>query len=422
MTRPNAAAAYVALVAAACGALLVAGALVRPVSEPDELTAAATPDLPQLGRYADRRMLERMAEYFSHAASLAEESVVLLAVSGQTGVVWQSGEIVTSARLGPFPATDRTVLDGDVVDLATSIAGPPKPYVLLQAPRGAIVISRSPARLYAHGAWLLALWRTADGELLHEPGNLFGFLERDCGSYRLTEVLTNFDLAGGQAGGGVFSLDGGLIAVVLDCAGEMIAAEASALELQVRSTAAGQDTFAMRYGMSLGLAGPEVLAALGGPPVGNVLVRETWWGHSAHRAGLEPGDLIFSIEGASVESVDELDTLLLPVSREHFDLGVWRAGRRSTVRLPARAATADIHAGLGFIRDREGLELSSVLGGSPASQAGARPGDRVLSVNQEPVRSIDELERAISEAPGGLLHLVLARSGRYWGALVRVDE
>jgi len=419
MTRPSPA--YIALLAAVCAALLLAGAFLRPESAPEDLAAAA-PELPQLGRFADRRMLEGIADYFSYAATLVEDTVVLLAVSGQSGVVWQVGEVVTSARRGPFPSTDRTALAGRAVDLTVTATGPPRPYVLLQVPREAVVSSRPPARLYPRGSWLLAVWRTADGDLLHEPGNLFGFLERDCGAYRLTEVLTNFNLAPRQAGGGIFSLDGGLIAVVLDCAGEMVAAEANALELQARREPAREDMFPERYGMRLGRAVPEETAALGGPGPDGLVVRETWWGYGAHRAGLVPGDLIVSFEGSPVTDMADLENLLLPVSREHFDLGVWRDGSQVDVQIPARPASAETHAGLGFVGDEGGLELGSVLGGSPAGRAGARPGDRVLTVNRRPVGSMAEFEQAFADAGGGMAHLVLARGGRYWGAMVRVDE
>ena len=419
MSRPSPA--YIALLAAICAALLLAGALLRPEPAPEDL-AAATPELPQLGRFADRRMVERIAEYFSYAATLVEDTVLLLAVSGQSGVVWQVGEVVTSARHGPFPSADRTAFAGRAVELPVTATGPPRPYVLLQAPREAVVSSRPPARLYPRGSWLLAVWRTMDGDLLHQPGNLFGFLDRDCGAYRMTEVLTNFDLTPRQAGGGIFSLDGGLIAVVVDCAGEMVAAEANALELQARHRQAREDMFPERYGMRLGRVAPEEAAALGGPGPEGLVVRETWWGYGAHRAGLVPGDLIVSFESSPVTDLSDLESLLLPVSREHFDLGVWRDGSRVDVRIPARPASADTHVGLGFVGDEGGLELGSVLGGSPAGLAGARPGDRVLSVNRRPVDSMAEFERACADAAGGMAHLVLARGGRYWGAMVRVDE
>ncbi len=345
---------YVAALTVVCALLLVVGFLVRPDEVAEDLATASTPELPQLGRFADRRMLDRIADHFSYAATLVEDSVVLLAASGQSGVVWRVGEVVTSARPGPFLAADRTALADRAVVLDVSKAGPPLPFVLLQAPRDASVIDRRPARLYPRGAWLLAVWRTLDGGLLHEPGNLFGFLERDCGSFGLTEVLTNFDFGPRQAGGGIFSLDGGLIAVILNCDGSLVAAEAGDLEPRARAALAADERIPSRYGMRVGQAAPDELAALGLPGPPRVVVRETWWGYGAHRAGLVPGDLILSIEGSPVAEIADLSDLLLPVSREHFDLEVWGAGGNGEIRLPARPATAEDQAGLGFVVTRPG--------------------------------------------------------------------
>ena len=98
---------YIAVLAVACLVILLVGFAVKPGVVPEEVVPASS-DLPQLARYADRRMVERIAGHFSYIATQVEESVVLLAGTGQSGVVWQAGEVVTSARLGPFPQRSRT--------------------------------------------------------------------------------------------------------------------------------------------------------------------------------------------------------------------------------------------------------------------------------------------------------------------------
>lgn len=410
---------YIAVLAVACLVILLVGFAVKPGVVPEEVVPASASDLPQLARYADRRMVERIAGHFSYIATQVEQSVVLLAGTGQSGVVWQAGEVVTSARLGPFPARDRTALDDREVELLTSVAAPHLPYVLLKAPLDAVVSGRRPVRLYPWGSWLLAVWRSSAGGLRYAPGNLFGVMERRCGEVEVLEVLTNLELGAAQAGAGIFSLEGGLVAVALDCAGTLIAVEVGALELQARSDAEAQDLLPQRYGMRLAVAEEDELEFF--RREGGVIVRETWWGHRAHEAGLRPGDVILAIDGAPVSTLEDVGSLVLPVSRELFDLRVWRARRTLRIPLQARPLAEAAVSTRGFVEPQDGLLLGPVMAGSLAASTGARPGDRLLMLNQKPALAFSDLEDAFRVA-GGQVHLVLERRGRMWGTLVRVDE
>ena len=410
---------YLAILALASLAILVVGALSRPRGQPETSPASVTAELLSLERISQRREVENIADFFSYVASQVEESVVLLSATRHSGVVWQAGEVVTSARLGPFPPRDRTALGSQEVELTTLAAAPDLPYVLLQAPLEATVSDRAPVRLYGRGSWLLAVWRSRDGSLRYSDGNLFGIITRRCGEIELDEVQTNLDLRAIQPGAGVFSLDGGLIAVVLDCAGTPIAAEATALELQARSTRTLEDQLIERYGMRAGQADETEQSYFGRDE--GVLIRELWWGYRAHQAGLMPGDFVLALDGAPVNSVEDLRPLLLPISREVHDLSVWRAKRRRTFGLLSRAATAAAASTHGFV-GKEGLPVESVIPGSLAERAGASPGDRLLAVNQETPESFRDLETALRLGKGDSAYLALERRGRIWGTLVQANE
>ncbi len=412
---------YIAVLAVACFLILLIGAFTRPRDQQGEVSpASVAAEILQFERLSQRRDVENIADYFAYLASLVEESVVLLSATGHSGVVWQGGEVVTSSRLGPFPGRERTALGSREVELTTTRSAPHLPYVLLDAPLDAAVTDRRPVRLYGRGAWLLAVWRSRAGGLRYASGNLFGVTDTRCGEVELAEVQTNLDLRSVQPGSGIFSLDGGLVAIVLDCSGHPIAAEAGALESRVHSELTFQDQLVERFGMRAEQASEPELRFFGRNA--GVLIKETWWGYRAHEAGLLPGDLILALDNSPVESLTDLHSLLLPISREVREVRIWRAKRRRTIRMLARAATEAGVSTRGFVGGTGGLPIRSVIPGSLAERVGASPGDRLLTVNQRPPESFDDLEAAFLEAEGRPVHVVLERRGRVWGRLVQTDE
>lgn len=411
---------HIAAFALASFLILVAGGLTIRLNRQIETPASVSPDRLQLESLTQRRSVENIADYFAQVASQVEGSVVLLSGTGHSGIVWQGGEVITSAGLGPFPSMDRTALGNREVELTTTLASPRLPFVLLEAPLDAAVSDRRPVRLYRNGAWLLGVWRSRAGGLRYTAGNLFGVTDGSCGDNRLPVVQTNLDLRSMQPGSGIFSLDGGLLAIVLDCSGNPIAAEARALEVRAYAEPTLLDQLAGRYGMAVGSASEAELRHFG--RAAGVLVQGTWWGYRAHEAGLMPGDLILALEDTSVESVDDLRGLVLPVSREVHELRIWRATRERTVRMLARAATEAGSTTGGFVGRDDGLPIESVIPGSLAEHVGARPGDRLLAVNQVPAGSFSDVEAAFAAAGGQPVHVVLERHGRSWGALVGPDE
>ncbi len=412
---------YIAVLALICVLILWVGAVIRPRGQQSEAASTSvTGDILLLERISQRRDVELIAEYFAYVAAQVEGSVVLLGASGHSGVIWQAGEVLTSARRGPFPSGDRTALGNREVELVTQLAGPHLPYVLLQAPMDAVVSSRAPVRLYARGSWLLAVWRSLDGGLRYSSGNRFGLTARQCGDVELFEVQTNLDFDSMPPGSGIFTLDGNLIAIALECGGGLIAVEVDALASRIRSEPTFEQRLMTRYGMRADQAGETELQFLGRPS--SVIVREVWWGYRAHQAGLLPGDLILAIDDAPVDELTDLEVLTLPVSREVHELQVWRARRRMRLQLLARAATEVAASTHGFVGEEGGLEIESVIHSSLAAQAGARQGDRLLAVNQRTPESFADLEDVFRRTGDEPMHLVLERRGRMWGVLVQANE
>lgn len=72
--------------------------------------------------------------------------------------------------------------------------------------------------------------------------------------------------------------------------------------------------------------------------------------------------------------------------------------------------TPDVASSLGLDRGTRGAVITEVLPGSPAAEAGLRPGDVIVEVDRKPVASSDDAVSAL-RAPQKSGHLLRVRSG-----------
>ena len=406
---------YIAILAISSAVILTVGTLMRPQPLQTEPATTRSPgEIVRLEQLTQRRSVEDYAEYFAHVAGLVEQSVLLLASSGQTGVIWDSRAVLTAARRGPFPVADKTALRGGELELTTAIAGPHLPYVLLSTAVDVIPRERVPSRFYSPGSWLVAVWRTPDGSMRYSEGHLLGGAAGDCNGLEVTEVITNFSREYLNPGAGLFDLDGNLVAVALTCDTETIAIDADALAVTIVPDDSLEARLTKRYGMRVDTATKAELAHF--ERNAGAMVREVWTGYGAHQAGLLPGDFILSIDGQDVEAVADLERLTLPVSTEMLELVVWRARRRLKLSLPARFMAAAMSSPHGFVGSEQGLPILRTDQGSLAERAGARAGDRLVAVNQAQPQSFADVDRAFARSNAGTVHLIFERYGRLWGA------
>ena len=94
------------------------------------------------------------------------------------------------------------------------------------------------------------------------------------------------------------------------------------------------------------------------------------------------------------------------------------AGPAMNLALPVFVFAATLAWGI----DRREAVVGNVEPGSPAAEAGMLPGDRVLSVQGEPIKWWDELEKRVRAQPGDRLSLDLEREGRRFDLQVEVEE
>jgi regulator of sigma E protease len=99
-------------------------------------------------------------------------------------------------------------------------------------------------------------------------------------------------------------------------------------------------------------------------------------------------------------------------------LVIFLAGPAMNLALPVVVVAVSLFVGV----PRPDHTVGTVEVGSPAEQSGIQPGDRVLTLDGEPVVFWDDFERAVRERPGATLKLALARGEERFERTLAVRE
>jgi regulator of sigma E protease len=141
-------------------------------------------------------------------------------------------------------------------------------------------------------------------------------------------------------------------------------------------------------------------------------------GSPAEKAGLKVGDRVLAIGGSQVHSFDELDKMVWLSADQELMLLIDRGGISMPIRVvPVEVERKDVldnNVKVGYIGASGPSALpkiESVEPGSPADKAGLKPGDRVIAIGDEPIRSFDELQKKVVRSPGQELSLAVDREG-----------
>ena len=174
------------------------------------------------------------------------------------------------------------------------------------------------------------------------------------------------------------------------------------------------------------LCGVQVLKfSIGfGPPIGFGRFRMSWTrgGTDYVVAWLPLGGFVKMLG----ENPDEIDSPEAEADPSHAlrSKPTWQkllvvfAGPAMNLALPVLIFAATLALGI----DRREAVVGNVEPGSPAAEAGLLPGDRLLSIQGEPIAWWDELEKQVRSQPGRRLDLDVEREGRRFDLQVEVEE
>lgn len=261
-------------------------------------------------------------------------------------------------------------------------------------------------------------------------------------------------------------------AVSIVCVSVAFAPRATAQTARPRLGTRVQVTVPSRIGVSIREVGPADVSGGKLPGEFGAYVTEITAGGPAEKSGIRAGDVIVEFDGERVRSAAELERLIreTPAGRA-VKVALVRAGKRMDVTVtteaspnvrdfpfelpqfrdrpleplrpyqmyPERPFTLPPRAEGGFVfpgpipltprlgigvqdltpqlaeyfRTKEGVLVSSVDGGSPASRAGLKAGDIITSIDGRAVGRADEVRGALrAKRPGDKVTLGILRDGK----------
>jgi len=269
-------------------------------------------------------------------------------------------------------------------------------------------------------------------------------------------LQTDASINPGNSGGPLIDMDGHVVgintAIVPNGQGIGFATPASLADKIIRDLKSGRKIQRGWLGVSMQELDEDTAKAVGLKEAKGVLVAQVLPGDPAEKAGLKAGDVILKLGGAAVDSPNALLSRIASLRPgEKVQLGVWRQGKLLDVSItlgerkpaytaeqqrgpkPQPAATLlglelrPVEGGeeaqsLGLAKP-QGLLVTDIRAGSPASQVDIQPGDVVLEANQQPVNSAEQLKSVIAGSrQKGLVMLLLKRQGRNLLRAIALDK
>ena len=230
-------------------------------------------------------------------------------------------------------------------------------------------------------------------------------------------IQTDVAVNPGNSGGPLFDLDGNVVGInsqIYSASGGYMGLSFAipidvAMQVKDQLQKTGHVTRG-RIGVAVQSVNQSLAQSFGLPKPEGALVSSVDAAGPAARAGLKAGDVILAWNGKPIDLSQDLPVLVAATAPgQRAQVKVWRDGAERTLAVTvgtmpdenvvAKNESPDANSGklgLSVQQNDEGLVVAQSSG--PAAAAGVQPGDVILGVNNRPVKSVDQLRRAVEKA------------------------
>ena len=134
----------------------------------------------------------------------------------------------------------------------------------------------------------------------------------------------------------------------------------------------------------------------------------------AAEAGLQPNDVIVSVGHRPTRSLDQVQAYLNSNAGQPIGLTIQRGGQTLHISLTPRALdqTAQEQAAGVTLIDELPIVITGVSSDSPAAQAGLQPGDAILALDGESIRTVQQMLDYVQSHAGQSINLTVRRAGQ----------
>ena len=205
-------------------------------------------------------------------------------------------------------------------------------------------------------------------------------------------------------------------------------------------------------GVQIQMVTPELAKSFGLKEPMGALVAEVNPGSPAAKAGLQRGDVIVDFNGTPIKEMHELPRLVAGTPPgKTANLKVLRNGKeqefhgyycrnetgndvpiqesteegeseKSTLGMTVQELTPQLARNL-QLKDTSGVVVVQVEQGSPAGDAGIRPGDLVEEINGIPIKTMKDYQTQLAnQKPGSSIRFLMKRRGKTMYVVVEVPE
>ncbi len=265
-------------------------------------------------------------------------------------------------------------------------------------------------------------------------------------------IQTDASLTPGNSGGPLFNLNGEVVgvntAIVAQGQGIGFAIPINMAHFVIEQLKDGGKVVRGWLGVYVQKLTPELATSLGLDEEEGALVSDVTPGSPAEKAGIKRGDVIIEYDGRKIDDINDLTTLAAVTSPgTEVSMKLLQDGKQKDIKVKldefpddeAQAtATEDAEDSLGLtvraldpqiarsfnLETDKGVVIVDVMRGSPAVEAGLRPGDVIVELNKKEIKTLQDYTSAIAGVkPGGTaLFLVKRGSNTIYTAVRMGDE